>query len=498
MLPTQNSNGQKNEQLTRELMTNTLVNEVTRVMLSSRTLKDAINSYFLGITEISGLNKIVLFEIDSEDFCLKPMESMELEKPELQKLDLPLDFMSGDYPDSIFLNKQIIVENADKADPFFNLTSSYVVMPIVSRITSKCWEVRNCGHTECPVYEGHNPYCWSVQGAALDLDAETEDEKRKQCVKCSQFKCRAVLWIDTKAADGEISADAIGHLTTLNRHMGMVMETFDMYSKLEKANNRLEESNEVLTSLNNELNVTHQKINRELDHARSIQKGLLPSRFPGEYLQDVAARYIPAGKVGGDYYDCFAIDKDTVGIVMADVSGHGIAAALIMSMFKVLLKTFSPTLKEPKTILEKINDTFLREIKSTNYVTVFYGTYNQKSREFRYCNAGHTPQILMQGESKFEELKASGLFVGVLDDIMLVENSMVLEEPARLILYTDGITESKNEEGRMYEFENLKKQMESTRELSCIESLEALMAHFADFKQSAEILDDITLLICNL
>ncbi len=487
--------------LTRELMSNTLVNEVVRVMLSSPTLKKAIDSYFLGIMEITKLKKVGLFKIDPQSISLKADVCMGLPLENLLKLNLSLDFMSGEYPDAIFLNKHIIVDPVEMDDPFSQIDcKSYVMMPIVSRITEHCWEKRNCGKTECPCYEGHNPYCWSVAGAALDTEAETEDERRMVCINCSQFKVEALLWLDTSDLSGGevISGESIGHLTGLNRHMGMLIESFKMYDKLSYANEKLADNNEVLQCLNNELKNTHEKIEQELDHAKSIQSSLIPTEYPGNLHKDVAARYIPEGKVGGDYYDVFVIDDHLLGIIMADVSGHGIAAALIMSMFKVLLKTFSPMLRDPMEVLQKINDTFIKETNSTSFVTVFYATFNTETRELCYSNAGHNPQILLNGDQPLQCLNSNGMFVGILEDVNLEKDTLILESPARLVMYTDGITETKNNAGVMFELENVTESVLATQDKSCAEAIEHLMTKLNTYREDQTIKDDVTALVIDL
>jgi len=490
---------QHENQLHQELMLNTLVAEVTRVMSSSPTLENSLRSFFLGLSEITGLQKFALFQIDAKSFSLNLLSSEGVDGNLLNNLKLGLDFLSGEYPDAIFLNKHIIVDSTDSSDPFKAIGSaSYVVFPIVSRITTKCWEVRKCGKVECPCYEGHNPYCWSVTGAALDTQAQSEDEKRKACVNCPVFKCEALLWMDTSSLPEGISAVAIAHTHSLCRSMGLVIESFGMYQKLKEANSKLAENNEMLSCLNNELNSAQEKIDRELDHARNIQKGLLPDSFPEHFSRGISARYIPAGKVGGDYYDFYEIDDNTCGLLIADVSGHGIAAALLMSMFKILVKTLSPTLRSPLKILNFINQAFLKETHSVNYVTVFLGFYDIKTRKLNYVNAGHTPQILLQPQGSTKELKASGIFVGILDEIMLKEETLEIPESARLIMYTDGLTETKNRNDEMYGFDRFHKHVSDTKHLSCGESLDLLLEELNEFRDSEDIMDDITLLFIDL
>ena len=485
--------------LNQELMTNSMVNEVVRVMLSSPTLQGAVRSYFLGVTEITGIEKMALFKINRQNFSLEVEHAEKELKDTLKKIKLPLDFMSGEYPDAIFLNKHIVVDPVEREDPFHQVrVKSYVVMPIVSRITTKCWEVRNCGKTECPCYQGPDPHCWAVSGAALDTGAETEDEKRMACVNCSQFKCEAVVWLDTTDLENKISGASISHISGLNRHLGMVIESFNMYGKLALANRSLEDKNITLETLNQELNRKDQSIQRELDHARAIQKGLLPGTFQDGFYRDIASTYIPEGKVGGDYYDCFSLTEDLYGIVIADVSGHGIAAALIMSMFKVLLKTYSPVLKDPREVLLQINNTFLKETNSSNFVTVFYAIFNRSTRELMYCNAGHNPQLLLTGDKPIEELKSDGMFVGILDEIQLERRQLTLEEPTRLILFTDGIPETKNDRKEMYGQDRLVELAESTRYKPCQTVVKEMMASLEDYRGEAKIKDDVTLLVIDL
>ena len=155
---------------------------------------------------------------------------------------------------------------------------------------------------------------------------------------------------------------------------------------------------------------------------------------------------------GGDYYDAFSISEGVYGLVVADVSGHGVASALIMSMVKVLLKSIVLEEKSPQKTLELINQTFLSEIKTDNFVTIFYAVLDTNNHVLHYTSAGHCPVLLFNRQTRScDIIKADGLFLGVFPDMMLSESKFeYIPGTVRLVLYTDGLTEAKNKKEEMY------------------------------------------------
>ncbi len=485
--------------LSRELMSSSLVSEVTRVMLSAPTLERVLQGFFLGLNEIAGIQRACIYTVKSRSFELELLHSYGSDLSRLSKQRLSLEEENAPYTTAIFRNRHVIVESVSDNDPFFSFgVKSYICMPLVTRITQKCWEIRKCGKTQCPCYEGTNPYCWSVSGAGLDTGANSEAEKRRICAACSQFKCEGLLWLDTTDLENAITGSEIAHLTNLSFQAGMVMESFTMYQKVENANLDLEDSNKQLASLNCALNVAHRKIQTELDHARTIQENLLPENLPTHLFSDIATTYVPAGKVGGDYYDCFELKDNRLAIIVADVAGHGIGAALVMSMFKVLLKSLTQSLSKPSEILKQINQTFIDEVKGSNFVTAFLGLFDPKTRKFVFCSAGHNPQLLLCPDSPLEELRSDGLFVGVFEDAILKDQNIILPSSSRLILYTDGITEAQNENDEFFGLENLKQLSMGTRRLKAKESLESTVNALTLFRNRRELADDFTLVILDL
>ena len=161
---------------------------------------------------------------------------------------------------------------------------------------------------------------------------------------------------------------------------------------------------------------------------------------------EISAYMNPATEVGGDYYDVFTIEPGIYGLVVADVSGHGVASALIMSMGKILLKTFSKNEYSPQNTLEKINQAFLSEVDTDHFVTFFYAILDTQKHTLRFTSAGHCPIIMLnRKDGSSTQFKADGLFLGVFPDMMLKETELTYEPGTiRVILYTDGLIEAKN------------------------------------------------------
>ncbi|MBN1307440.1 MAG: SpoIIE family protein phosphatase, partial [Chitinispirillaceae bacterium] len=333
----------QNEQLKAQLLNTSLIHELTKVLHSCTDLKDIIKTLLLALQEIINFDRVILFTIDREHFRLKPNASVGIKENELSELSIPLGFTGGEITDALFLNRHILVEQPDKNDPCHLLLGSeaYLTIPLINKINKKCWEMKSCTKTACPAHGGYNPYCWSIKGSGLLINAKNEDERRAACIVCPCFKFEGVLWMDRNVRKIPITSDDITIVTASVTMAGIVIENFRIFDALEKANLSEKKINNKLKIINSELQVAYARINRDLDHARTIQRGLLPQDLEDTPQFKVGTYYLSADAVGGDYYDVFNIEPGIYGLVVADVSGHGVASALIMSMGKILLKTFS-------------------------------------------------------------------------------------------------------------------------------------------------------------
>jgi sigma-B regulation protein RsbU (phosphoserine phosphatase) len=270
-----------------------------------------------------------------------------------------------------------------------------------------------------------------------------------------------------------------------------------MVATIENTNANLQKANDTLKIVNHDLQIAQSKINRDLEHARKIQQGLLPINIPQTTALTVAAQYIPASAVGGDYYDIFEIGKGIYGIIMADVSGHGVSSSLIMSMVKVLLKAVAPKKLSPQATLEQINTMFLTEIKTDNFVTIFYAVVDTNRHTITYTSAGHCPIFVVNKQTRSSrQIKADGLFLGVFPDMMLNETKYAYKAGIeRLVLYTDGLTEAKNDEDEMFGMERLEHISRDTLEMPPEKVVEKIVNEQKLFSGKGAAEDDITLLV---
>jgi serine phosphatase RsbU (regulator of sigma subunit) len=494
----------QNELLKAQLLNNALIYELTKVMYSCTDLEGIIKTVLLGIQEITSFDRVILFEFDKKGFTIKPRSWVGIQDDQVKDFSITLGFEGGEITDAIFLNRHIVVAETDtENDPFFHKLQSvsYLVIPLISKATRKCWEVKNCGKMTCPAYGGYNPYCWSIPGACQCKSNSSEDDKRKACLDCSCFKVDGAIWMDRAGRQAPITSDDITTLTAITYQAGLVLENFRIFNALEIANNELKKANDQLNQLNCDLQVAQSRIRADLDHARTIQLGLLPQDLPSTPDFSAVAEYIPADAVGGDYYDVFKISDTVYGIVVADVSGHGIASALIMSMVKVMLKTHALSLRSPQKTLENINQTFLTEIKTDNFVTIFYAILDTSTHKLWYTSAGHCPVLFFnKSTKKCLRVKADGLFLGIFPDMMLKETCHVYTPGCeRMILYTDGLTEAKNPDDDMFELNRLEAAGFASLDQSLLGATKAILDSQKEFCGANQICeDDITLLIIDL
>lgn len=494
----------QNELLKTQLMSSSMIHELTKILHTCTDFEGITKTILLAMQEILEFDRVILFEIDQKTFSLNPQTWVGINDSELPAISIPLGFEGGEITDALFLNKHILVEQPDRDCDVLSSTlnsSTYLVIPLVCKVSKNCWEAKNCTKKTCPAYGSFNPYCWSIQGSGLMTNTTNENDRRAACIACPSFKVEGVFWMDRAKSFKPITSDDITILTAIINIAGIVTENFRMLNALDKANNNLQLANDQLKVVNYDLQVAQSKIRADLEHARSIQQGLLPQDIADTSHFAVGARYLSADAVGGDYYDIFTISPGLYGIIVADVSGHGVASALIMSMAKILLKTFSTNEPSPQKTLEKINEIFLSEIKTDHFVTIFYATLDTINKKLHYTSAGHCPILFINKRNKTcETIKADGLFMGVFADMMLSEACFdYTHGETRLVLYTDGIIESKKKDDEMYGLHRLEAISIESLSYNPRETVDIIlndMNVFCGDKSVPE--DDITLLVIDL
>ena len=265
------------------------------------------------------------------------------------------------------------------------------------------------------------------------------------------------------------------------------INTFSDYAAVAIDNSRLVEES-----------IEKERLEKELDVAREVQRKILPLRLPEYENLDISSVFIPAFEVGGDYYDFFEISRQKLGFVIADVSGKGISAAFIMAEVKGIFESLSKTITKPRDILISANIILKRALNRNSFVSASYGIVDTEKGTLTISRAGHCPAILVR-DGKAEILKPSGIGLGLNFtehfDNSLDETEIHLNEEDLIVLYTDGITEAKNKELEDFGTQKFEQILIDNSKSTPDEIANAVIREVTVFSQSHSQYDDITLVI---
>ncbi len=202
-------------------------------------------------------------------------------------------------------------------------------------------------------------------------------------------------------------------------------------------------------------------------------------------------------EVGGDFYDFIPIDPDHWGLVIADVSGKGIPAALFMALSRTLIRACTKRIHAPAEAIREANSLIVDDSKSSMFVTLFYAILDTKEKTIRYVNAGHNPPLLLNAgdQGDIALLKAEGIALGVVDDIALQSVDIPLSPGDIMVLFTDGVTEAINEQNEEFGQARLVKAIRETRMLSAREIRKHIFDEINRFAGNQQQADDITLIV---
>lgn len=241
-----------------------------------------------------------------------------------------------------------------------------------------------------------------------------------------------------------------------------------------------------------------QRIGAELDIATRIQASMLPTIFPAFPERDefdIYATMNPAKEVGGDFYDFFMIDDDNLAIVVADVSGKGVPAALFMVIGKTLIKDHTEPGKDLGEVFSEINDLLCESNSEDLFITAFEAVLNLKTGELRYVNAGHEMPFICKKNQDFKPYKIkAGFVLAGMEGMRYKAGSMTLEPGDKLFQYTDGVTEATDSDSKLFGMERLEASLNKIKNGTPKDILESVKNDIDDFVNVALQFDDITML----
>ncbi|TGE25004.1 serine/threonine protein phosphatase [Hymenobacter aquaticus] len=237
---------------------------------------------------------------------------------------------------------------------------------------------------------------------------------------------------------------------------------------------------------------------KEIEIAQEVQNLLFPSKLPNDAQVAVHASYVPHTAIGGDYYDVVSIDKDRFLFCVADVSGKGVPASLLMSNFQAGLRTLLRQNVDLATIVHELNHLLFRNSGGEKFITVFFGIYNRATRHLQYVNAGHNDPILVPDSGPIQYLKEGTVMLGIMEKLpMLTVGETQMPPHSLLLSYTDGLTEVFDEAGAEYGEEGLIRLMTRNRYLPLSALHKEMLREIEDFSATKnQFADDITILSC--
>ncbi len=241
--------------------------------------------------------------------------------------------------------------------------------------------------------------------------------------------------------------------------------------------------------------IEKQRLETQLEVARQVQLQLLPPRDPQLEGFDISAYNFPTEEVSGDYYDWVRIYDDQIGVVIADVAGKGVPAALLMAFLRASLRAASHIGYAPHISMSKVNYLLWESIERNQFVTAFYGILDATNRTLAYSNAGHNPPLLIDadGKTRFEE--RGGVPLGMFRDSRYYEYFATIEPGQMLVLYTDGVTEAMNPSGEEYGGQRLVAAALQGRHLSARELIDFIHRDVIDWTDGRGAHDDVTFFI---
>jgi serine phosphatase RsbU (regulator of sigma subunit) len=247
---------------------------------------------------------------------------------------------------------------------------------------------------------------------------------------------------------------------------------------------------------NEELEKKQARIDEDLKTAKILQASILPTDFSSYAATGIAASMKPALEVGGDFYDVFPVDDGRLGLVVADVSGKGVAAAFFMAVTRTMLRGVALTSRTPSECIEHVNDSLCRENPMEMFVTAIYAELHEASGLVTLVNAGHCEPIVARADGSVELLKRSGNPpLGVMAQRAFAERSFTLGEGEMLFLYTDGITEAFDNKGNMFRVQRLLDITRNSSARSPNELMLAVIGGVETFSAGTLQYDDITCLV---
>ena len=236
------------------------------------------------------------------------------------------------------------------------------------------------------------------------------------------------------------------------------------------------------------------RLESELELSQVVQRALLPQRVPNIRGVELAAFSRPSEIIGGDYFDFFQFRDGTHGLVIADVSGHGVSAGMLMSSLQTAIRTMAPDTDSPAEILERINRFYIHNIHFTTFVTVFLARFDPTTLSLTYVNAGHNPPaVRRRSNASITWLRPTAPAIGLAEDFHARMESIGFSQGDSLLLYTDGVTEVLNISNEQFGQDRLAELVQQHADRPAPDLLQAVRQAISAFGGNMPLVDDVTM-----
>ncbi len=317
-----------------------------------------------------------------------------------------------------------------------------------------------------------------IENLAIDARFQTTEQERKEIksVLCVPIRSKAqllgLLMVNKKTFE-PFNANDLRLLTIIAAQSGQLIRNSQLQTEA----------------------LAKKRMEQELLVARKIQTGLLPKKPPASPGLEIAAYFNPADEVGGDYYDYFDLGNEQIGVVMADVSGHGTSSALVMTMVKGVLHAIAPRFESPQRLLAEMNVIFNRIAPKEMFVTMIFLVFDLKNKCLRYSNAGHNPLLFYDSQTQAcEMLELRGPALGLSKLSVFQEKEKILQAGDVLLVYTDGVTETFNSKGEMFEEGRLVQAVAAAASEPAGKIIERIKSKLLEFRGQSPQSDDVAII----
>ena len=244
--------------------------------------------------------------------------------------------------------------------------------------------------------------------------------------------------------------------------------------------------------------IEQERLQKEIELAQNVQQMLIPDNLPKNDKYELSSIYQPHFNIGGDYLDFIDFKNGRFIFCIADISGKGVAAALLMANFQAMIQSLIYQYRDLETFIFALNQTVLRVTKSDKFITFFIGEIDMNSKTLKYINAGHYPPVLYMN-GKIRRLTEGCTVIGIFDNLpSIVEETIELDGESLIMSFTDGLADLRNEKGELFEDKGIESFVLANGSLDAETFNDELLMAIEDYKGSEEFPDDIAVLTCKI